>query len=352
MTEPAHIAERQTDPGPPPRDSGVPRRGIYADLFKKGYRFDFFQAIRLLEAYFPDAPAPGTSADPVSERIRFRPYAPTIFPSSDVRSVELGENGAEVTVTFMGLYGVASPLPVYLYEDLATEAEDTKPLRDFLDIFNHRLYSYFYRAWKKYRPEGSTGSSDREARSSGGSTDRFLAVAGLGTPGAVAGAPVSIPRLAGYAGLLNRRVRNTEGLHTLLAAFTDGLPVEIIENVPRRVRVSDRPALGRGQQAATLGGSALVGATVTDVGGKFRVALGPMGIEDFEAYLPGGPKADALGWLVRLYAPDFLDFDVLLKLETQQVSALRLGDRNARLGENTWVGRGEAVLTERIVTYP
>jgi type VI secretion system protein ImpH len=341
MTDDTPIAEAV--PPPPAAGPAVPQRGIYADLFKTGYRFDFFQAVRLLEAYFPNAPAPGTSANPASERVRFRPYAATVFPSSDVRSVTLGEDGADVMVTFMGLYGVASPLPVYLYEDLATEAEDTIPLRDFLDIFNHRLYSYFYRAWKKYRPGG--------AARGGEGADRFLAVAGLGTPGALAGAPVSVARLAGFAGLLNRRVRNAEGLHTLLSAFTEGLPVEIVQNVPRRVRVADRPALGRGATGATLGGSALVGATVRDVGGKFRVALGPMGINDFEAYLPGGPKAEALDWLVRLYAPDFLDFDVLLKLETQQVSALRLGDRNARLGENTWVGRGEAVLTERIVTY-
>jgi type VI secretion system protein ImpH len=323
-----------------------PERGIYAELFARGYRFDFFQAVRLLEAYFPDAPPPGTSADLAAERVRFRPDPATVFPSGDVRSVTLDEEGAEVKATFMGLYGVASPLPVYLYEDLATEAEDTLPLRHFLDMFNHRLYSYFYRAWKKYRPS----SPEDPARDD--STARFLAIAGLGTPGALADAPVSVDRLAGFAGLLNRRVRNAEGLHSLLSAFTDGLAVEVVENVVRRVRVTERPCLGRGAPSATLGGSALLGATVLDAGGKFRVVLGPMGLDDFESYLPGGEKADAIGYLVRLYTPDFLDFDVLLRLKTEDRPALRLGDRGARLGENTWVGRPpETVVTERIVTY-
>ncbi len=348
MTDPApHIAEHEPlEEETAARGVEPPKRGIYADLFRTGYRFDFFQAVRLLEAFYPDAPAPGMSANPADERIRFRPHPAMVFPPSDVRSVALDEDGAEVTVTFMGLYGIASPLPVYLYEDVATEAEDTLPLRHFLDIFNHRLYSYFYRAWKKYRPDtiAEAGRDD--------STARFLAMAGLGTSGALADTPVSIGRLAGLAGLLNRRVRNVEGLHTLLTAFTGGLQLEIVENVVRRVQVAHRPRLGGGEHPATLGGSALVGATVLDAGGKFRVVLGPMGLEDFESYLPGGEKAEALGYLVRLYAPDFLDFDVLLKLETQQMPALRLGDQQVRLGENSWVGRPpEAALTERIVAY-
>ncbi|MEM1043035.1 MAG: type VI secretion system baseplate subunit TssG [Bacteroidota bacterium] len=325
----------------PADEEARPTRGIYADLFRAGYRFDFFQAVRLLEAYFPDAPAPGTSADPDAERIRFLPHPATIFPSSDVRSVALGDDGAEVTVTFMGLYGIASPLPVYLYEDIATEAAETLPLRHFLDLFNHRLYSYFYRAWKKYRA-GDFGSY----------APYLLAVAGLANPGALANAPVSTDRLAGLAGLLSRRVRTAEGLRTLVGAFTDGLEVGVEENVMRRVQVENRPRLGQSGTRATLGGSALLGASVLDAGGKFRVVLGPMGLEDFEAYLPGGARADALGWLVGLYAPDHLDFDVRLLLRTGDVPGLRLGDRTARLGENTWVGRPrEAVITERIVAY-
>lgn len=343
MSEPA---VHTPPPAPDPEPATVPARGIYADLFRRGYRYDFFQAVRLLEAFFPDAPAPGTTASPTAERVRFRPDSATVFPPSDVRRIVPTKGGAEVVGTFLGLYGISSPLPAYLYEDLDEDAPDTAPLRDFLDIFNHRLYAYFYRAWKKYRP-GGIADPHRDD-----STQRFLAVAGLGTPGALADAPVPLGRLAGFAGLLNSRARNAEGLHTLLAAFTDGLPVEIVENVVRRVRVAERPTVGGKGSRATLGGSALLGATVLDAGGKFRVVLGPMGMDDFEAYLPGGRRAEALGWLVRLYAPDHLDFDVLLKLETRAMPALRLGDRTARLGENTWVGRPKgAVLTERVVTY-
>ena len=58
----------------------------------------------------------------------------------------------------------------------AREREGDRTLSDFLDIFNHRLISLFYRAWAKYRFSVGYEKAD---------TDRFslqlLALIGLGT---------------------------------------------------------------------------------------------------------------------------------------------------------------------------
>ncbi len=56
-----------------------------------------------------------------------------------------------VVVTFMGLYGVAAPTPTYLSELVGFTDVDADPLVDFLDLFNHRLISLYYRAWVRYR---------------------------------------------------------------------------------------------------------------------------------------------------------------------------------------------------------
>jgi len=314
--------------------------GVYDALFNAGYEFDFFQAVRLLERFFPDAPPPGESADVRTERIRFRPHAGLVFPATDVKRVNHAEAGAaEVVVTFMGLYGVDTPLPSYFHEELTSEEPETMPLRDFLDIFNHRLYSFFYRAWKKYRP-GSGAAKEAH-------TARFLALAGLGTQGALADAPMPGIRLAALAGRLSGRVRNAEGLRSLLTTYL-GVAVGVIENMLRRVPIPQRPRLGGG---AVLGDTTTIGATVADRSGAFRLVLGPLSYAEYETFLPGASGARLLDYLVHLYAPDYLAYDVELLINTDEIPVAKAGNRTTRLGVNMWLDRPDGGVTTQVVSY-
>ena len=74
-----------------------------------------------------------------------------MFPPSDIKGIKENRGVFELTLTFMGLVGVSSPLPLYFSEYIARYEDNSQPLVDFLNIFNHRCYSLFYRAWKKYR---------------------------------------------------------------------------------------------------------------------------------------------------------------------------------------------------------
>ena len=61
-----------------------------------------------------------------------------------------------MTVTFLGLYGTTGVLPRHythrlLEIDQYTRGDAGRPLRDWLDLFNHRWVWQFYRAWEKYR---------------------------------------------------------------------------------------------------------------------------------------------------------------------------------------------------------
>jgi len=337
-----------------PLPAGVDPDGVIERLFREGYRFDFFQATWLLEKLFADAPAPGTGIEPAPERIRFRPHGGVVFPASDVREVTFDEGMARVTVTFMGLYGVDAPLPGYFYNGIAAETEDSDVLRDFLDIFNHRLFAYFYRAWKKYRPGLHGSRTDRDAH-----VRTFLSLAGVGTPEALPDFDVPVLRLAAFAGRLGDRARNADGLRALMAGLLGGVPVEVRENLPRWVPIPAPTRIGRGggrsgrgaAAPAVLGSNTILGRRLFDVSGKFRIVLGPMSYEQYLSYLPGTAQARTVHALVRLYAPDFLDYDVELLLDSDEVPPLRLGDRRSQVGRNAWVGHPSVDVVSDVVAY-
>ncbi|MGH7453037.1 MAG: type VI secretion system baseplate subunit TssG [bacterium] len=322
---------------------------VFDRLFREGYQFDFFKAVQLLEIFFANSPQEGEGGAAVESHIRIRPHSGLAFPATDVRSVELlneqpsegRPQRARVTATFMGLYGIDSPLPVYFYNEIATETDPTKPLRDFLDMFNHRVYELFYRAWKKYRPALHYTGDDAHSQ-------RALCLAGLATPKMFHKPPL---RLAAFAGRLSCRVRNAKGLKNLIEDFFPSLRVTIRENEPRWWAIPERPRMGNGDKPMKLGANATIGEKIFDVSGKFRLVLAPLTLVEYMDFLPGGGYASIIQYLVRLYAPDYLDFDVELRLKTAEIPRLRMGMKGNQLGLTTWSGRPSGELTSRVVVY-
>lgn len=330
-----------------PPDPDLFERGVYRRLLDEGHRFQFSQAVRLLELLFPDAPAPGETTNVTDPPIHLRPSVDLVFPPTDVKRVDQTDDdprGIHVVVTFLGLYGIDAPLPYHFYDHLAKDTKQTAPHRDFLDIFNHRLYAFFYRAWKKYRPHlhYRTGGRDRHSR-------RFISLAGVGTPNALDDASLSPMRLAAQAGVLAPRSRNAAGLEALIRAFFDGVEVEVLENVPRWVPIPSRSSLG--DEGFRLGEAATVGERVYDRSGKFRLQLGPMTLEQYLALLPGGEDVPKLRDLVRLYTPDSLAYDVELRIRSEDLPTTQVGDSGNQLGFTTSAGPPQEPVISRVVDY-
>lgn len=331
-------------------DSGgdvVMRSDALSRLRQEGHRFQFSQVMRLLEQVFPEAPTPGTTSAVVNPPIRLRPSVDLVFPPTDVERVERVEGRREqvqVVMNFFGLYGIDSPLPYYFYEKLAHDTRETIPHRDFLDIFNHRFYAFLYRAWKKYRPHLHYQSGGRDRHSK-----RFVALAGLGTPGATKDTSTAPMRLAAQAGTLGPRVRNANGLEALIRAVFDDVEVTIIENVPRWVPIPSRSVIG--EDGVQLGNNATIGKQVYDRSSKFRIQLGPMGIDLYRSLLPGGARAEELHSLVRLYAPDHLKYDVELRVPSEDLPTTELGGEGGRLGLTTSLGTPDDPVVSRVVEY-
>jgi type VI secretion system protein ImpH len=93
--------------------------------------------------------------------------------------------------------------------------------RDFLDIFNHRIISLFYRAWRKYRFDVACEQGERDLFSR-----HLLSLLGLGTDGLRDRQAVSDDALVYYAGLLAQRPRSAQALQQILADYFE-VPVKI-----------------------------------------------------------------------------------------------------------------------------
>jgi type VI secretion system protein ImpH len=122
----------------------------------------------------------------------------------------------------------------------------------------------------------------------------------------------------------------------------------VLENIPRFVRLAERPRLG----SARLGIDAVAGATIQDQSGKFRLQVGPLGLAAFRNLLPGSAGGSRVDTLVKLYTSDSLDYDVDLLLKSEEAPPLKLGDTSsARLGRNAHLGTPPPPLVRRRVRY-
>jgi type VI secretion system protein ImpH len=156
-------------------------------------------------------------------------------------------------------------------------------------------------------------------------------------------------RLAAQAGTLGARVRNADGLEALLTAFLGGVEVTVEENVPRWVDIPSRSGLGDG--GLELGRNATIGEAVYDRSSKFRIRLGPMGMDEYRPLLPGGSGAATLQRLVALYAPDHLDYDVELQIPAEELPATQLGAEGSQLGHTTSLGTPTESVVSRVIDY-
>ena len=325
-------------------------------------RFDFIQAVRLLERASESLPANahdaapaliGFDSDPRRETLRLRAALDLAFPETEVAGFDDSGNKFELTVALLGLIGVSGVLPGH-YSRMVLEAsrDNNTALRDFLDIFNHRALSLFVRAAQKYR----LPLAFERARTRGGDAFSAALLALIGMRGAAMQGRQAIPdeTLIFYAGHFAHRLRSADALRQMLSEIFDR-PVGIIQFqghwanllTSEQTQIGGRP--GDSRRYATLGVSAVLGRRVWDVQGSFRITLGPLDYLQFQGFMPGAPHMAQLASLTRTYVGPALNFDVQLTLKGSEVPALALSgekETGPRLGWNTWLptrgARGDA----------
>jgi type VI secretion system protein ImpH len=324
------------------------------DLIERApQEFDFFQALRRLEAVFcdrPERPRFGTAQRPADEPIRLGQDPELAFAPGPLGGLKPGSEGQppRLSVNFFGLFGPNGPLPLHLTEyarDRMRNADDPTMVR-FFDVFHHRMLMLFYRVWASGRPAVNHDRPD---------TDRFQlyvgALEGLGLAALRGRDGFPDPAKLFYAGRLGSQVRNAEGLAAMIGDFFR-LPARIESFVGDwlELPVENRWRLTGRAPGMQLGMSTTLGAHTWARQQKFRVVLGPLERDQFRSMLPGGSNLPKLTALVRGYVGEELRWDARLVLRERVEEPWRLGQ--CRLSWTTWLGRSADGGFEDLVLDP
>lgn len=303
---------------------GLPQPSVIDELYKEPQRFGFYQLVRLLEMLAPDSVALGEGGEPALEAVRFRSSFSLAFPPSDIVAIDppSGEDGIPtVTVSMLGLGGAHGPLPHNLTDwVLERNAARDHALRDFLDIFDHRLVSLLFRVRQRCKL-GTEWTSPEEHHFA----EFLYALMGMLTEGLRDRLKVPDRALLRYAGLLTKQPRDAMGLERML---TDHFGVKVIchqlRGMMRPIEEEQWTKIGLSGQNQMLGSQALVGTMVWDQQAGVELEVGPLPWNRYLDFLPGQPGLQALIQLARFYIGPAFEIFVALLIKAEEIPRARL----------------------------
>jgi type VI secretion system protein ImpH len=265
------------------------------------YKFNFFQAMRLIEATNPHMERIGKGVRPSGEPVRLGQEPSLAFAPSMIAEFRTGEGESADYLAgfFFGVFGPNGPLPLHMTERPAVQMD-----RPDEDKFTRYVGAMFGMAQE--------GFHDRDALDD--HAKLFM------------------------AGRLSLQARPAEGLQAMLEDLFV-VPMQVEQFVGEWLDLPDESMfrLGESSQCATLGLTTTIGARVWGGQHKFRIVCGPLDSKDFQRFLPGEKSLERLTAAVRNYVGDELDWELRLLLEVTETPNVVLGE-SGRLGWTSWVG--------------
>ncbi len=352
MSESAAISSPAATEAPAPTSRNSERLNrLFSGLAADATRFDFYYALRHVDAFVEGSTPLGRSPRPRYEPLRLTQQPSLIFAPSSLYQYRDGvaaQGLGRLSIYNFGLWGPNGALPQhiteYVQERILHYKDET--IARFVDIFQHRMILLFYRAWADCQAVTSLDNPDRDH------FGRYVSsLIGLGQASLRNRDSVPDHLKLHHAGHLARLTRNPEGLVRGLAALLR-VPVSLREYCLQwlelaeddRTRLASVAYAGESKQhrielgtaSSRLGQGAIAGARVPDVQNKFRLRVGAMPFAEFERYLPGGVRFIQIRDWVRNYIGVEIAWDVQVVLKRDEVPSAQLG-KVGRLGWTSWL---------------
>lgn len=317
---------------------------LVEELKEKPYEFSFHQAVKLLEAIYPNRSKLGENVDPLGDVVQVKSRVYFSTPSSDIYAIKnlaldsLSANDnnadqAQLTVNFISIASAHSPLPI-TYTEIIYDRIRMRDygMRDFLDIFNHRLVSMSYAIEKKHElslqnvlPENSVLG------------EILKGIAGVLIQPLSPKSSISERSILNYVSLLWQKPRSAVGLEQILRDYFN-VPVKVQQFIGKWqwILEEEKTCIGVLKKTYnTLGHEAVLGERYWDEEAGIHLHIGPLKRHNFHEFLPSGQAYKSLLHLVRLYLSLEWDFALSFTVEKEVCQQTNLNGKS-ELGWTSW----------------
>lgn len=280
------------------RESQPASARLIAQLQDKLPYTQFYRFCQLLERSQPEAPALGSHWEVKHDPVRFRPHPGMGFPASEFKRLEIPEQAhlpPTIRTTFMGLYGVESPLPTAYIDDITQRRDGHEAVSDFLDIFNHRLITQHYRIWRKYSYSATfaPGGTDKTSR-------YLLSLCGLGIKGCAQNIATPVSRFLALTGMMRLPTRTSEGIIALVQLLAPDTKARVIAHDRCRIPLRKQLAMSA-RNPVSMSNSPVMGSHALDVNSQVLLRLQTNNADEAHEWLPGGQLYTDLQALLQVY---------------------------------------------------
>ena len=324
----------------PPHSRLTPR--LEADI----HRINFYRLCQLLEKRNQGKPLLGSTSHPSDDPVRFCPHPGMGFPASELKAVEYNDEDCTappvIRTTFMGMYGVDSPLPTAYLDDITQRREGHEALQGFLDIFNHRILTQFYRIWRKYSYPATfeAGGNDDISQS-------LLGLVGLGIPGTANHIATPVSRFLALLSVLRLPGKTQEGIQAMVSLLAPQTTVQVSPYCLRPVEV-DQPMGFYAEDDFLLDGNMPLGDEVMDASSQLLIALSTDNEQEAQGWKPDGLLYQDFLVMLRVYLGWRFKAKINLTTSTHLLAVPLLGDGPFWLGMNGVLGAEEGKTEDDI----
>jgi type VI secretion system protein ImpH len=331
--------------------------GLLNRLQERVAEASLYRFCQLLEQASPANPLLGSTARPADDPVRFRPDPGMGFPAGELKAIEFDKENpqrpATVRTRLLGLYGVDSPMPTAFVDDIAQRREGHEALEDFLDIFNHRIFTQFYRIWRKYSYPATFAAGGTDATS-----QCLLGLIGLGIPGTTRRVATPISRFLALLSVMRLPTRNAEGIKALVKLLASKTQVRVSPRWPQEIPLP-QPASLCSSRPVTLSEGTPLGNVGHDVNSQLHLMLSTDDASEANDWLPGGTLHSDLLVLLRVYLGWRCNATLQLTVAVSRLPTPVLGNPHLRLGmtgvlglgADTWSAKEQDTLTVNLGRY-